>query len=86
VVLIYLLRFIQLKASGLRLRNLLFIAPRGLITILLYLSILPEDKLPLVNEPVIIQVIVITSLFMMPGVITRGEKLRDATKATIRKL
>lgn len=86
VFLIYFLRFIQLKVSGMRLRNLLFIAPRGLITILLYLSILPEDKIPLINKPVIIQVIVLTSLLMMPGVITRGEKLRDATKATIRKL
>lgn len=76
IVLIYGLRFIQLKVSGYRLRNLLFIAPRGLITILLYLSILPEDRIPLVNKPVIIQVIIATSILMMPGVISRGEKIK----------
>ncbi len=77
IVLIYGLRFIQLKVSGYRLRNLLFIAPRGLITILLYLSILPEDKIPLVNKPVIIQVIIATSILMMPGVISSGEKIKN---------
>ncbi len=78
IVLIYLLRFIQLKWSRLPVRQLLFIAPRGLITILLYLSILPGDKIDLVNKPVIIQVILATSILMMPGVITRGQKLSRA--------
>lgn len=82
IFLIYFVRYYQLKWSNLRLRNLLFIAPRGLITILLYLSILPADRIPLVNKPVIIQVIVITSLLMMPGVITRGEKLRKVNFAS----
>lgn len=85
VALIYILRFIQLKVSNLRLRHLLFIAPRGLITILLYLSIFPNDRIPLVNKPVIIQVIVITSILMMPGVISRGEQISKAGLKEVRK-
>ena len=85
VVLIYLVRFVQLKASNMRLRHLLFIAPRGLITILLYLSILPADRIPLVNKPVIIQVIVLTSILMMPGVISKGEKISKAGLEEVRK-
>ena len=85
VALIYLVRFVQLKASNMRLRHLLFIAPRGLITILLYLSILPADRIPLVNKPVIIQVIVLTSILMMPGVISKGEQISKAGLEEVRK-
>lgn len=85
VALIYFIRFIQLKVSNMRLRHLLFIAPRGLITILLYLSILPADRIPLVNKPVIIQVIVVTSILMMPGVISKGEQISKAGLNEVRK-
>jgi hypothetical protein len=85
VALIYLIRFVQLKASNMRLRHLLFIAPRGLITILLYLSILPADRIPLVNKPVIIQVIVLSSILMMPGVISKGEQISKAGLEEVRK-
>ncbi len=48
-------------------RPLLFIAPRGLITILLFLS-LPADRiLPVMGRPLIIQVIVVCALVMMIG-------------------
>lgn len=85
VALIYFVRFIQLKASNMRLRHLLFIAPRGLITILLYLSVQPTDRIPLVNKPVIIQVIVLTSILMMPGVISKGEQISKAGLEEVRK-
>jgi potassium/hydrogen antiporter len=48
---------------------LLFIAPRGLVTILLFLSIAPAKQIPLINRSLIIQVIVITSLIMMIGLL-----------------
>lgn len=70
VFLIFLFRFIQLKFSTLPLRPLLFIAPRGLITILLFLSIEPTDRISIVNESLIIQVIVLTAFIMMLGLIT----------------
>lgn len=64
---IFVFRSIQLKLSKLPLQPLLFIAPRGLITILLFLSIEPTDTISLVNKSLIIQVIILTALVMMFG-------------------
>jgi cell volume regulation protein A len=67
VLFIFVFRSIQLKLSKLPLQPLLFIAPRGLITILLFLSIEPTDTISLVNTSLIIQVIILTALVMMFG-------------------
>ncbi|MEA5403179.1 hypothetical protein VB776_09650 [Arcicella sp. DC2W] len=67
VLIIFLIRAIQLKLSKLQLKPLLFVAPRGLITILLFLAIEPEQHIPLMNKSLIIQVIVLTALVMMFG-------------------
>ncbi|MEA5424983.1 cation:proton antiporter [Arcicella lustrica] len=67
VLMIYFIRAIQLKLSKLQLKPLLFVAPRGLITILLFLAIEPEQHIPLMNKSLIIQVIVLTALVMMFG-------------------
>jgi Kef-type K+ transport system membrane component KefB len=67
---IFLFRAIFLVIFGVPLLPLLFIAPRGLITILLFLSIEPKDNITLVNRSLIIQVIVLTALVMMAGIIT----------------
>lgn len=67
VVLIVLFRFVQLRLSKLPLRPLLFVAPRGLITILLFLSIDPAYSISLVNQSLIIQVIILMALLMMVG-------------------
>ena len=69
VAIIFILRIIQLWISKLPLIPLLFIAPRGLVTILLFLSIIPAQQIPLINKSLIIQVIVLTSLIMMIGLI-----------------
>ena len=74
VIITFVLRAIQLKLSRLPLRPLLFIAPRGLITILLFLSIDPENQIPIVNRPLIIQVIIITALIMMAGLMVPEKK------------
>ncbi|MBK7426453.1 MAG: sodium:proton antiporter [Saprospiraceae bacterium] len=72
---IFFFRFIQLKLSKLPLMPLLFIAPRGLITILLFLSIDPLNSIPIVNSSLIIQVIILSALIMMVGlVITKTRK------------
>jgi hypothetical protein len=47
--------------------SIVYIAPRGLITVLLFLSIKPADALPLFNNALIIQVILLSTLFMMFG-------------------
>lgn len=73
VLLIFALRFIQLKVSGLKLSPLLFIAPRGLITILLFLSIPATEAIGLLNRSVVIQVIIFSAVLMMIGLIFTGE-------------
>lgn len=72
---IFILRAIQLKISRLPVIPLLFIAPRGLITILLFFSIAPIQSIPLVNRSLIVQVILLTALIMMYGLILqKGQK------------
>jgi hypothetical protein len=67
---IFLLRAIFLVIFSVPLLPLLFVAPRGLITILLFLSIDAKYNITLVNRSLIIQVIVLTALVMMGGIIT----------------
>ena len=69
---IFLVRFIFLKLSGQNVFPLLFIAPRGLITILLFISIPVGQTTNLVNNSLIIKVIIITALIMMIGLMTTG--------------
>jgi Kef-type K+ transport system membrane component KefB len=64
---IFIIRGVFLKIVKLPLNPLLFIAPRGLITILLFLSIPETQVTDLANKSVIIQVIVLTAFIMMFG-------------------
>lgn len=77
VFLAFVLRAIQLKLSKIPLQPLLFVAPRGLITILLFLSIEPTHTITLVNKSLIIQVIILTALFMMFGLMTHKIQKND---------
>ena len=70
VVAIFALRAVQFLISKVPLSPLLFIAPRGLITILLFLSIDPTQSISLVNKSLIIQVILLTAIIMMIGLLT----------------
>jgi hypothetical protein len=56
-----------LLLAKLPLLPLLFVAPRGLITILLFLSITPDQTFSLVNKSLIIQTILLSVLVMMAG-------------------
>jgi hypothetical protein len=71
---IYLIRFFSIKLSNLPATPFLFIAPRGLITILLFLAITPEDSVPFVNKSLIIQTIVLSVLAMMVGLMVCKKK------------
>lgn len=66
---IFTLRAIQLKLFSLPMMPLLFIAPRGLITVLLFLAIEPSRVVFPVNNSLIIQVVLLTALMMMPGLL-----------------
>lgn len=67
---IIMVRWLALKISKLTASPLLFIAPRGLITILLFLAILPEQNIPIVNKSLIIQTIILSVFVMMLGLMT----------------
>lgn len=71
---IFLLRALQLKLMKLPLSPLLFIAPRGLITILLFLSIDPIHSIALANKSFVIQVILFSAIVMMIGLMTAKTK------------
>ena len=75
VAIILVVRSIQLKISKLPATPLLFLAPRGLITILLFLSIEPVQQIPFVNRSLVIQVIIIMALTMMTGLIATKQKI-----------
>lgn len=67
---IFILRFLVLKLFKQTIVPILYIAPRGLITILLFLSIPASQMIDLVNNSLIIQVIILSALIMMIGLIT----------------
>ncbi len=67
---IFLIRLIQIKISRLPVSPLLFIAPRGLITILLFVSINETQRIPIVNRSLVIQVVLLTAFVMMIGLMT----------------
>jgi len=74
VAVIFLFRGILLKLLKLPITPLLFIAPRGLITILLFLAIIPSQTISFVNTSLITQVIILTALIMMIGLMSSKKK------------
>ena len=76
---IFLIRFIQLKVFKIDLLPLLFIAPRGLITILLFLSIPSDQSIDLVNKSMVLQVIIITALVMI-GLMFNKKSIKEPQK------
>lgn len=64
---IFFVRGFFLKLAKLPLNPLLYIAPRGLITVLLFVSIPVGQASELANKSVVIQVIVLTAFVMMFG-------------------
>lgn len=70
VGIIFIIRFLLLKIVKMPVDPLLFIAPRGLITILLFLSIPATQAIPQINRSLIIQVIMMTAIIMMIGLMT----------------
>ena len=68
VIVIFIIRILQIKLSKKPLTPLLYMAPRGLITILLFISIIPGKQIYWVNKSLVTQVIVLTTFIMMIGV------------------
>jgi hypothetical protein len=71
---IFLIRISFLKIFKLPISPLLYIAPRGLITILLFLSIPLSQKIEIANKSLILQVIILSALMMMFGLVNHKNK------------
>lgn len=78
---IFIIRFVILFLFKTPRLPLLFIAPRGLITILLFLSIPISQQIPYINKSLIIQVIVLTAIIMMIGLMNFNEPISEDDKA-----
>lgn len=79
---IYLIRFIFLRSFRFKSSALLFIAPRGLITILLFLNVPLSQTITLANKSLIIQVIILSALIMMLGLMFSTKKDAETEEAT----
>jgi potassium/hydrogen antiporter len=64
---IFLIRYVFLNITGQPVNPTLFVAPRGLITILLFFSIPAADQLQVISKSVITQVIIFSAIIMMLG-------------------
>ncbi|NRS91703.1 Kef-type K+ transport system membrane component KefB [Chryseobacterium sp. 16F] len=81
VLTIFVIRIAFLKLMKLDIKTFLYIAPRGLITILLYLSITSDQLLPIFNQTILLQVILMTTLIMMFGLMfTKKDKKNEGDK------
>lgn len=74
------IRAVQFKISGIEMFPMLFIAPRGLINILLFLSIVPAQNIPIVNKSLLLQVILLTALVLMLGLMFTSKKKSNKTE------
>lgn len=75
--LITIIRALILRIAKLPVFPLVFVAPRGLITILLFFAIPASQSIVFVNKSLIIQVIILSVLFMMFGLMLSGGGKND---------
>ena len=80
---IFIIRGLMLKISGLPVKPLIFVAPRGLINILLFLSLPVALSIPLISNSLVSQVMILTSLIMMFGLMATGKKESTVKKAEV---
>jgi hypothetical protein len=64
---IFIVRYLVLRLFSIKTNPLVFIAPRGLITILLFLSIPLNQQIKQIDKSLITQVIILSALVMMFG-------------------
>ncbi len=70
---VIIIRWLFMLVTKMSMSSLIYVAPRGLITILLFIAITPEQLIPIVNRSLIIQTIIISVVVMMLGLMI-GDK------------
>ena len=76
LLIVYTFRAIQLIVTKMPVKSLLFISPRGLITILLFISIKPENLVPFINKSVVVQVVLLSVIVMMIGQVANRKSVK----------
>lgn len=71
---VFIIRGMFLRLFQLPLNPLLYIAPRGLITILLFLSVPEAQQIAIADKSLVIQVIILAALFMMFGLMKQKKQ------------
>jgi potassium/hydrogen antiporter len=79
---VFVIRYLLLKLLSLEINPLLFFAPRGLITILLFLAIPDQERIPLINRSLVIQVIILSAFAMMLGSVLFKKKNDEEAEQT----
>jgi NhaP-type Na+/H+ or K+/H+ antiporter len=74
---IFLMRFLFLKLFRIAANPLVFIAPRGLVTILLFLSIPLTQQIEQINKSLVTQVIILSALVMMFGLMRYRKRVAE---------
>ncbi|MCF8450283.1 MAG: cation:proton antiporter [Taibaiella sp.] len=69
-----LIRYVALRIFRLPSSPLLYIAPKGLITVLLFLAIVPQQAIALVNKSLILQTIILSVVIMMFGLMANKKQ------------
>jgi hypothetical protein len=77
ISLIILVRYIYFKITRIDANPLLYISPRGLITILLFLSIPIAHQIPVINEALMLQIILLSAFVMMFGLVFNTKKTEE---------
>lgn len=77
---IFSIRFMTLRIFKIKTNPLLFIAPRGLITILLFLSIPLNAQIEQINKSLVTQVIILSALIMMFGLMKYKKPTTEHTE------
>ncbi|MBK9107378.1 MAG: hypothetical protein IPM92_03100 [Saprospiraceae bacterium] len=70
IFIIYVSRYYFLTLLKISVQPLFYFAPRGLISILLFLSIPTSNLLPVLNKALVTQIIIISCLMMMYGMMS----------------
>lgn len=78
VSILFSIRWITLKFTKTKVTPLIFLAPRGLITILLFLSIESNHRINIVSKSLILQVILISAFVMMIGLMLTPKNNNDS--------
>lgn len=74
VTVIFASRWLFLKLMRLPVTPLLFFSPRGLITILLFMSVTPDLNIFFVNNSLLVQIIIISVIVMAAGLMRYGRE------------